>query len=400
MSNPILEIHNISKKFRLGQKSGNYKTIRENLFSPKSKEKDLKEFWALNDVSFNVYPGDSIGIIGRNGAGKSTLLKILSRITPPTKGKVICRGRLASLLEVGTGFHGELTGRENIYLNGSILGLTKAEIKRKFDEIVAFSGVERFLDTQLKHYSSGMQLRLAFAVAAHLEPEILIIDEVLAVGDIEFQKKCVGKMEEVVNSFGRTIIFVSHNLSQISSLCKRGILLNEGELIISGGIFEVVSHYSRSMKKEININISSKAVNLPDLLFIENVLFNGGKSVNESDEIEIIINFRTEEIIEDLILGFSFTDALNNVVIECRSTANYLNFNISKKGSYQAHCIIKPNLKAGVYNLNLGARCKKGLIFFMPSIAMVEILSNNSNESDWYKSSNGLLILDSKWKIV
>ena len=188
-----------------------------------------EEFWALKDVNFDIQQGDRVGIIGRNGAGKSTLLKILSRITEPTSGRVRIRGRVASLLEVGTGFHPELTGRENIFLNGAILGMSKAEITRKFDEIVAFAEVERFLDTPVKHYSSGMYVRLAFAVAAHLEPEILIVDEVLAVGDAQFQKKCLGKMESA-GSEGRTVLFVSHNMVAIKSLCSTGIVLNKGKI--------------------------------------------------------------------------------------------------------------------------------------------------------------------------
>ena len=211
------------------------------------------EFWALKDINFQVNAGESVGIIGRNGAGKSTLLKILSRITPPTSGNAILRGRLASLLEVGTGFHPELTGRENVYFNGSILGLRKAEINKKFDEIVDFSGVERFIDTPLKNYSSGMQLRLAFAVAAHLEPEILIIDEVLAVGDAEFQKKCLGKMDEVSKS-GRTVIFVSHNMGAVRSLCEEAILIDGGRLVMSGKPGDVISHYlSASMPKDSEV---------------------------------------------------------------------------------------------------------------------------------------------------
>jgi lipopolysaccharide transport system ATP-binding protein len=207
----------------------------------KSKTTD-EEFYALKHVSFNVFPGESIGIIGKNGAGKSTLLKILSKITPPTSGKIISRGRIASLLEVGTGFHAELSGRENIFLNGSILGMKRREIQNKFDEIVDFSGVEKFLDTPLKHFSSGMQLRLAFAVAAFLENEILIIDEVLAVGDAEFQKKCMGKMDEVSNS-GRTILFVSHNMGAIAQLCKKGVLLAEGKTSIISDMHQVIDKY-------------------------------------------------------------------------------------------------------------------------------------------------------------
>ncbi len=203
---------------------------------------ELEEFWALRDINFEIERGEVVGVIGRNGAGKSTLLKILSRITEPTEGRVEIRGRVASLLEVGTGFHPELTGRENIYLNGAVLGMTHAEIRRKFDEIVAFAEVERFLDTPVKRYSSGMYVRLAFAVAAHLEPEILIIDEVLAVGDAEFQKKCLGKMGEVAGE-GRTVLFVSHNMAAVQALCRRGVMLSNGRLVRQGEMREVISAY-------------------------------------------------------------------------------------------------------------------------------------------------------------
>src|ERR1700753_4355418 len=198
---------------------------------------EVEQFWALRDLSFDVKRGEVLGIMGRNGAGKSTLLKILSRITEPTRGRVVLRGRVASLLEVGTGFHQELTGRENIFLNGAVLGMTRREIRSKFDEIVAFAEVEKFLDTPVKHYSSGMYVRLAFAVAAHLEPEILIVDEVLAVGDAQFQKKCLGKMQDVSTS-GRTVLFVSHNMQAVSILCNRGMFLRSGSLEYVGGAKE------------------------------------------------------------------------------------------------------------------------------------------------------------------
>jgi lipopolysaccharide transport system ATP-binding protein len=210
---------------------------------PSSQFSPTEDFWALKDVSFEVNQGDRIGIIGRNGAGKSTLLKILSRITEPTEGRVRIKGRVASLLEVGTGFHPELTGRENIFLNGAILGMTRAEIKKKFDEIVDFAEIEKFLDTPVKRYSSGMYVRLAFAVAANLEPEILLVDEVLAVGDAHFQKKCLGKMEDVSTKEGRTVLFVSHNMATISSLCRRGILLDAGKLIKMGQASDVILEY-------------------------------------------------------------------------------------------------------------------------------------------------------------
>lgn len=242
---PIIEVKNISKQYQIGQKQ-RYLSLRDSLsdfLKFKGRNTEGSDFWALDDVSFDVQAGESIGIIGRNGAGKSTLLKILSRITPPTKGNVILRGRIASLLEVGTGFHPELTGRENVFMNGSILGLKRAEIAQKFDEIVAFSSVEQFIDTPLKHYSSGMQLRLAFAVAAHLEPEILVIDEVLAVGDAEFQKKCLGKMGEVSKS-GRTVLFVSHNLSVINALCSSTICFDIGKIQKMGNTNDVIKFYN------------------------------------------------------------------------------------------------------------------------------------------------------------
>lgn len=206
---------------------------------------ELEEFWALKDVSFEIKRGDVVGIIGRNGAGKSTLLKILSRISEPSEGRVVIRGRVASLLEVGTGFHPELSGRENIFLNGAILGMMRAEIRRKFDEIVEFAGVERFLDTPVKRYSSGMYVRLAFAVAAHLEPEILVVDEVLAVGDAEFQKKCLGKMQDVAGH-GRTVLFVSHNLGAIASLCRKGILLEDGALALFAPTERALLRYNQA----------------------------------------------------------------------------------------------------------------------------------------------------------
>ena len=237
--NPIIKVEGLSKKYLLNkstlQKSDTlFGTFINGLKNAKNitQKKQTEEFWALKDVSFEIQQGDRVGIIGRNGAGKSTLLKILSRITPPTKGRIEITGRLASLLEVGTGFHGDLSGRENIYLNGSILGMTKREIESKFDEIVDFAEIEKFLDTPVKRYSSGMYVRLAFAIAAHLEPEILIVDEVLAVGDAAFQKKCIGKMKDVSTS-GRTILFVSHHMASIQSLCNKAIVLKKGEVDFS-----------------------------------------------------------------------------------------------------------------------------------------------------------------------
>lgn len=251
MSRPIITVEHLSKSYILKhQNKEPYSTLRDVLAS---KVKNIvkgkhgtattqSEFWALNDISFEIKQGDRVGIIGRNGAGKSTLLKILSRIVAPTKGRITIDGRVASLLEVGTGFHPELSGRENIFLNGSILGMTKTEIKQKFDEIVAFAEVEKFLDTPVKRYSSGMYVRLAFAVAAHLDPELLIVDEVLAVGDAAFQKKCLGKMKDVSEE-GKTVLFVSHNMEAVQKLCVKGILLQQGRLLEQGDIDTIVKKY-------------------------------------------------------------------------------------------------------------------------------------------------------------
>ncbi len=247
----VIKVENVGKMYRLRHSSGHrYKTFREEIvggvrsvFSPGKNSGTTEEFWALKNISFDIKQGDRIGIIGRNGAGKSTLLKILSRITDPTEGRVSIKGRVASLLEVGTGFHPELTGKENIFLNGSILGMTRDEIRKRFDEIVAFAEVEKFLDTPIKRYSSGMYVRLAFAVAAHLEPEILIVDEVLAVGDAQFQKKCLGKMEEVSKNDGRTVLFVSHNMATIQYLCNQCMYLKQGLFSASGNTQDVISKY-------------------------------------------------------------------------------------------------------------------------------------------------------------
>ncbi len=240
---PAITVENLSKLYHIGDRVPN--SLRDAitaLWRPAAEKRASSELWALKDVSFEVEEGDTLGVVGRNGAGKSTLLKILSRITKPTQGSASIRGRVGSLLEVGTGFHNELSGRENIYLNGAILGMKRAEIDKRFDEIVAFSEIERFLDTPVKHYSSGMYMRLAFSVAAHLEPEVLIVDEVLAVGDTGFQNKCLGKMDEVSRS-GRTVLFVSHNLGSLAQICNKGILLHKGELVSSGDIRETVNDY-------------------------------------------------------------------------------------------------------------------------------------------------------------
>ncbi len=290
---PVLTIQNLAKCYRV-QSSGKsrsaygYRTLREDLtdwlagwFRRGEAAATVQDFWALDDVSFQVNKGDVVGIIGPNGAGKSTLLKILSRITKPTRGEVQLRGRVGSLLEVGTGFHPELTGRENIFLNGAILGMRRHEIQQKFDAIVEFAEIEQFLDTPVKRYSSGMYVRLAFAVAAHLEPEILIVDEVLAVGDLSFQRKCMGRMRDVGRS-GTTILFVSHNMAAIESLCSRGILLDRGRVALDGGVRELVQEYHRRVltaQADVSTNLSE--VDSPTRVY---KIFRSASLLNEQGE--------------------------------------------------------------------------------------------------------------------
>ncbi len=291
MARPIIAVEELGKKYLIShQQEGKarYQSLRDSLgnglralgkrlrrpFAPIERQKP-EEFWALRDVSFEVQPGEVVGIIGRNGAGKSTLLKVLSRITEPTTGQLTLHGRVASLLEVGTGFHPELSGRENVYLNGTILGMSRAEISRKFDEIVAFAEVEKFLDTPVKRYSSGMYMRLAFAVAAHLEPEILIVDEVLAVGDAEFQKKCLGKMGEVARG-GRTVLFVSHNMTAIQNLCQTVVMLRNGRFVGHGPSDEWVNRYlhetATQTRKPTEVQALGRSLLLHDLRFSPGVV--------------------------------------------------------------------------------------------------------------------------------
>ncbi len=311
MKNIALEVDNLSKQYRLGQvgtgtishdlnrwwhkvrgKEDPYLKIGES--NDRTKSGDSDYVWALRDINFQIEQGDAVGIIGRNGAGKSTLLKLLSKVTKPTLGEIKVKGRIASLLEVGTGFHPEMTGRENIYLNGAILGMTRREIKRKFDEIVDFAGVERYIDTPVKRYSSGMYVRLAFAVAAHLESEILIVDEVLAVGDAEFQKKCLGKMGDVSKGEGRTVLFVSHNMTAVKSLCKTGIFMENGTLNMQGDITKVIERYNISNLSNQSEIFVYKQDNINGVI-LRSITFNGSiKSqleVNAGDFLEIKIEF-------------------------------------------------------------------------------------------------------------
>lgn len=302
MTNYAIQVQGLGKEYIIGGAEQRHDTFREMLtgalISPIRKLRKLRgdaqaeeRFWALEDIDFEIQKGEVLGIIGHNGAGKSTLLKILSRITAPTKGKIVTCGRIASLLEVGTGFHPELTGRENIYLNGAVLGMSRKEIERKFDEIVDFSGIETFLDTPVKRYSSGMSVRLAFSVAAHLEPEIMLVDEVLAVGDAAFQKKCLGKMDSVAGE-GRTVLFVSHNISAVGKLCNRGLVLASGKLAFDGDIKGAMVAYANQLNENSELRQGDFFGPLTDQLKFTGLMVNDRKvgvflSINAADKITI-----------------------------------------------------------------------------------------------------------------
>lgn len=393
MDKPIIEVKNISKRYAIAHGGANYLSLRDVfatiLRSPfsflKTKAKQVagkqkkEEFWALKDVSFTVNKGEIIGVIGRNGAGKSTLLKILTGITPPTNGEIIMRGRVASLLEVGTGFHPELTGRENIFLNGAILGMERDEISRKFDEIVAFAGIEQFLDTPVKYYSSGMYVRLGFSIAAHLEPDILLVDEVLAVGDVEFQKKCLGKMEEVTKEGGRTILFVSHNIAAIQNLCKRTILLDKGQVEAIGDTQTIIDHYLSSMKQarraeyvfeEQSASISISSVSLLD----KNNIPRSELPISEPFSIEVA--FACKEDVQNVAVSALFYSGDRDLLLYSSDSDTTGTLASYAPGAYKTTIRIPPFLfNVGAYSFdilvhipNLGGTNQKDLSFEITNI--------------------------------
>jgi len=361
-----LKAENISKQYRLGQvgtgtlshdlnrfwaqirgKEDPYLKIGET--NDRSSKGNSEYVWSLRDINFEIEQGDAVGIIGRNGAGKSTLLKLLSKVTKPTTGKIYTNGRIASLLEVGTGFHPEMTGRENIYLNGAILGMTRKEITRKFDEIVDFSGVERYIDTPVKRYSSGMYVRLAFAVAAHLESEILIVDEVLAVGDAEFQKKCLGKMGDVSKGEGRTVLFVSHDLNAVSQICQTGILLNQGLVEYKGAIRETVSTYLNSNNDSV-IYLNQKDNSAKSMFIREiQVVKNNGEVSQEylyNEPINFKFTIGINEKIKDTSFFVTILDSRKRRVFSCErefvdeTMSLSIEPNTLVRGSYSIHAFI------------------------------------------------------------
>jgi len=415
---PAIKIENLSKKYVLNhEQGGNYVALRDVITNGAKKliqnirhplggydagDPAHEEFWALDDVSLEIKQGERIGIIGRNGAGKSTLLKILSRITEPSRGRVHLNGRVASLLEVGTGFHPELTGRENIFLNGAILGMSKTEIRRKFDAIVEFAEVERFLDTPVKRYSSGMYVRLAFSVAAHLESDVLIVDEVLAVGDAGFQKKCMGKMESVANE-GRTILFVSHNMGAISELCTSAALLHKGKLVSQGGVPQVVEQYARLTLNEQESGLQFEDdERKPSSIVGVRICNTDGANTNAFDMADDVIFEVTYRIRESTAaLQLTLTISRNMVdLLHSFDTDEDIELPMRPPGLYTAtYRIPGMTLKAGSYSASASLGTPEVLLQNLEHILAfdVEEWSVNTQSRSYRRERPGLLISPGKW---
>jgi len=414
-----IKLENVGKKYIISHEvKERYQTLRDTLtkkvkhiFKSKSGNKK-EEFWAIKNINFEVKSGERLGIIGRNGAGKSTLLKVISRITEPTTGKLRINGRAASLLEVGTGFHPELTGRENIFLNGVILGMSNNEIKNKFDEIVNFAEVEKFLDTPVKRYSSGMYVRLAFAIAAHLDPDILLIDEVLAVGDVGFQKKCLGKMEEVSTKHGRTILFVSHNLGAIEKLCNKCLLLENGEIkFFSSDPSEIIKKYLSN-----ELILSSYWENIKNIYinqYFKPVKFYIGDKmgnlltmpVRNNDDFYIFIQGDIKELDNSLTVGFAVFDEINNCVFWSYQTdTKDLNWPELKKGNNIIYCKFPNNLlNEGNYRLELICSLHFRKWIFQPNkdnpSINLNIKGGLSESSYWMIKRPGIIAPILKWMV-
>jgi len=411
MSDPIIRVENLGKKYIIGhQQEGRarYVALRDVLANGASRllkswgkresNPAREEFWALKDVSFEVKQGEVIGIIGRNGAGKSTLLKVLSRITEPTTGRISIKGRVASLLEVGTGFHPELTGRENIYLNGAILGMSKAEIKKKFDEIVAFAEVEKFLDTPVKRYSSGMYVRLAFAVAAHLEPEILVVDEVLAVGDVAFQKKCLGKMGDVATKEGRTVLFVSHNMGAISQLTQKCLFLEKGKKAGYNFTQNIINKYLASNRLYSNNRYiyTKKQKDYKKNKKIEFCEISINKHQNEKIEFKIL--FLVREIVQSVV-SVKLTNSQGIAIITVRDTDYEPNLFLKQKGLHVSKFTLPIDfLTPNIYFLTFSLADMVSIRYdFLDSILSFEIPLNTEEKTpEW--SREGVIFKQILWQ--
>ena len=420
---PIIEVKDLSKKYRLSSKRHGEDSLRELLVRalrapfhaswrriPEAGSQDSEWLWALRDISFDVSAGETIGFIGANGAGKSTLLKILSRITDPTEGEVRLRGRLASLLEVGTGFHPELTGRENIFLNGAMLGMTKTEIQSKFDEIVAFAEMQKFLDTPVKRYSSGMYVRLAFAVAAHLDPEILVVDEVLAVGDLGFQKKCLGKMGDFGRT-GRTVLFVSHNLAAVENLCQRGIVLNNGKIAFEGSAKEAVHHYVQAFSHSQGLD-QTHAIDLTNAIRPSDVTggaltrlevytadgkpFNGFLPIGGA--LRINLRFQLNKSTENFDPRINFTDLYGRIIFSSRTSFEAQRSWGVLSGAQEFICEI-PHLliTPGEYRIEPGIAIEGRWADYIEDALRIKII-----ESDYYGAGavpkSGTCVMEHHWR--
>ncbi|HEY8934627.1 MAG TPA: ABC transporter ATP-binding protein [Cyclobacteriaceae bacterium] len=412
MSQPIIKVEGLSKSFVISHEVKERYTSLGEVISRRAKNilrgrsskpaSANEEFWALNDVNFEVQRGDRVGIIGRNGAGKSTLLKVLSRITEPTKGRIDIEGRVASLLEVGTGFHPELTGRENIFLNGAILGMSRAEIRNKFDEIVAFAEVEKFLDTPVKRYSSGMYVRLAFAVAAHLEPEILIVDEVLAVGDAQFQKKCLGKMQDVSQNEGRTVLFVSHNMGVIAQLCNKGILLNKGIVEKSGEISSIIDSYISGGNNNDGMYLISETNPRKKNFFTKILTVNDSHELSSDfsfdEKINVSFEFMAEEVLPNLNIGIVLNDKLQRKVFTIVKPLEFFKKNSSNvyKGFVSLPAsIIAPNN----YSFNFIIWIKDVMIYdFIENICPIKIHDSGTELAIYDGYDYGCVIVNANWR--
>ena len=411
---PIIKVENLSKRYVIGGKQEPYSTFREtlinaarfplNLVRRSGKETD-NSFFALKDVNFEVQPGEVVGIIGRNGAGKSTLLKILSRITEPTEGKIELFGRVGSLLEVGTGFHPELTGRENIFLNGAILGMRQTEIAKKFDEIVDFAEIEDFLDTPVKRYSSGMYTRLAFAVAANLEPEVLVIDEVLAVGDAEFQKKCLGKMKSVSDNEGRTVLFVSHNMSAVKSICQRGILLKSGALMFDGEANAAVDFYMQGGSDLASLRewTAGEMPGNDNIKIRHAAVYARGKSVGEpiltSDDLVFEIEFYNN--LDNAVVDVTW-DLMNVQGIHLAHIYSVCDSSGIERGFYKTTGILPKNiLNTERYSLSvLFGRNQRELLYRMEDILTFDIDDNLADRGNNFNKFPGVIHPQCEWKTM
>ena len=412
MSDIAIRVDSLSKKYRIGTRFEKHKTLRETIaklfsstFRGWNRRSSGKEIiWALKDLSFEIKRGQVVGIIGRNGAGKSTLMKILSRITEPTSGYADIYGRVGSLLEVGTGFHWELTGRENIYLSGAIMGMKKSEIVRKFDEIVAFAEMEKFIDTPVKHYSSGMYMRLAFAVAAHLEPEILLVDEVLAVGDAQFQKKCLGKMDDIGRE-GRTVLFVSHNMGAIRNLCTAAIWLQTGKVIASAETYTVVNSYLKSTSpaehKIHDLQKLRRSGNLGKQLRLTKINFNNGFDISHGQPLTVEIEYETFSYLEGVSIGFGFStlDGTRLITIETDLVRNRPELQKGLKGKVIAS-LQRLDLQPGRYNIDVGARSGDYFALdYLPSCTQVEILPSLATPTFIIRDSGGVRV-PAEWRWI